>query len=124
MAAMQANGIGEELAKRAEIARIQRELDILPIHLEMVCPDEDKIVPEEQRARFLKALTDDWALLDDLGNVIPWPPGTKVRATVAVTPRGREADALKQHIDNLFDVRPDGVRRDPRALERARANAG
>lgn len=116
LSAMKASNIGEKLAQSAEIERLKKNLHLLPIRLVMTLPDEVHEVPDSARADFLAKLTDDWVLCDADGNTIPWPPGTVVRRTVAVTPRGLEADAIRKHISELMDIKPDGTRRDPRAL--------
>jgi hypothetical protein len=115
--AMKPRDIGETMAKRTELDRLHAELNAIPIKLVMTSPGEIHEVPESSKVNFLRRLTDDWAMVDAAGNVIPWPPGQHVRKTVAVTPRGLEAEEMKRHLDNLAEVMPDGNRRDPRALK-------
>lgn len=120
--AMKPTNIGETMAKRTELDRLHAELQTIPIKLVMALPGETYEVPESSVQAFLAHLTDDWTMVDAAGNTLPWPPNQHVRKTVAATPRGLEAEAMKRHIKNLSEVEPDGGRRDPRALK-ARAAA-
>ncbi len=115
--AMKPRDIGETMAKRTELDRLHAELNAIPIKLVMTAPGEIHEVPESSKANFLRHLTDDWTMVDDAGNAIPWPPNQHVRKTVVATPRALEAEEMKRHLDNLAEVMPDGNRRDPRALK-------